>query len=148
MGWTNSHLHQFITTKGRDRNFYGMLDPYGDGDGMTLDKGRYTVAGLAKAAKQKFVYEYDFGAGWEHDVVVEKILPDDPAFLYPICLKGKGACPLEDCGGISGYHRLLEILSDPKHPEHEQMMEWSGGSTDASLFEVEAANANLKRLKA
>lgn len=64
MGWTNSHLHQFVL--GRD--FYGEPDPGGDGFGTdTLNEKRYTVADLAPAAKKKFVYEYDFGDAWNHE---------------------------------------------------------------------------------
>jgi len=149
MGWTNSHLHQFITTSGRLRTCYGRPDPHFDDlGGGRLDERRYTVADLAPAAKGKFVYEYDFGDGWEHDVVAEKILPPDPAFKHPACLAGAEACPPEDCGGIPGYYRLREIMSDPKHPEHADMKEWMGGEFSAEAFSVEDVNAVFQRLKA
>lgn len=73
MGWTDSHLHQFVIGSGFSRTFYGRPNPeFADtGSGM-LNEKRYSVADLAPTAKRKFIYEYDFGDGWEHDVVVER----------------------------------------------------------------------------
>jgi len=149
MGWTDSHLHQFIAGSGFARTFYGRPDPESAGVGSeTLNEKRYTVAELAPVAKRKLIYEYDFGDGWQHEVVAEKILPPDPAFKHPVCLAGANACPPEDCGGIGGYYNLLEILADPKHPEHEDMKEWLAGELDVAEFNLEGVNAVLKRLKA
>ncbi len=145
MGWTNSHLHQFIV----GRTFYGKPDPEcADMGSETLNEKRYTVADLAPAAKKKFIYEYDFGDGWQHEVVVEKVLPPDPAFKHPVCLAGANARPPEDCGGIGGYYNLLEIMADPKHPEHADMKDWVGGELNAARFDLNAVNAVLKRFKA
>ena len=145
MGWTNSHMHQFIV----GRTFYGKPDPeFADMGSETLNEKRYKVADLAPAAKQKFIYEYDFGDGWQHEVVVEKVLPSDPACKHPSCLAGANACPPDDCGGIPGYYEMLETLANPKHPDHGEMKEWIGGKWDAARFDLGAANAMLKRLKA
>jgi len=145
MGWTDSHLHQFIA----GNTYYGTPDPEMMGFGrQILSEKRYTVADLALAAKRSFVYEYDFGDGWEHKIVVEKILPPDPEFQHPICLAGANACPPEDCGGIGGYYELIEILADPRNPEHESMKEWLGYDLDPARFNIEIANGVLNRLKA
>lgn len=149
MGWTNSHMHQFIVGSGIDSAYYGRPDPMlADLGSETLNEKRYTVADIAPAVKRKFIYEYDFGDGWEHDVVVEKILPPDPAFKHPVCIAGARACPPDDCGGIGGYYDLLDIIADPEHPEHENMMEWIGGEWKEEEFNGEDANRNFKRLKA
>jgi hypothetical protein len=149
MGWTDSHLHQFIAGSGFARTFYDRPDPeFADMGSETLNEKRYTVADLALAAKKKFIYEYDFGDGWQHEVVVEKVLPPDPAFKHPVCLAGANACPPEDCGGIGGYYNLLEIMADLKHPEHADMKDWIGGELNAAQFDLNAVNAVLKRLKA
>jgi hypothetical protein len=145
MGWTNSHMHQFIA----GRAYYGQPHPdYADMGAEMLNEKRYTVAHLAPAAKSKFIYEYDFGDGWQHEVKVEKILPPDAAFQHPLCLAGEKACPPEDCGGLGGYYNLLEILADRRHPEHDEMKEWIGGNWDAESFDSNAVNAALKGIKA
>jgi hypothetical protein len=145
MPWTNSHLHHFIVGP----TFYGMLDPeFADMSSDTLNEKRYTLADLAPVAKKKFVYEYDFGDGWEHEIVVEKVLPPDASFKHPVCLAGANACPPDDCGGIHGYHNLVEALANPKHPDHAHLKEWIGGKWDAARFDLAEINRDLKRLKA
>lgn len=149
MGWTNSHLHHFVTGRRAESTFYGEPDPDFSGLGSeTLNERRYRLVDLAPVAKKRFIYEYDFGDGWEHDVVVEKILPPDASFKHPVCLAGANACPPEDCGGISGYYNLIEILANPKHPEHADMQEWIGGDWDPARFELDEINAGLRRMKA
>jgi hypothetical protein len=149
MGWTNSHLHQFIAGAGFALTYYGNTSPeFGGMGGEVLNERHYTVADLAPTAKRKFIYEYDFGDGWQHDVVAEKILLPDPTFKHPVCIAGANACPPEDCGGIPGYYNLLEILADPKHPEHADMKEWIGGDLDATRFEPAGVNTVLKQFKA
>ena len=149
MGWTDDHQHPFITGSGSARTFYGRPDPEcAYMMSRMLNEERHTVADLAPAAKRKFIYEYDFGDGWQHDVMLEKFLPPDPAFKHPACLAGANACPPEDCGGIYGYHNLQKIMADPKHPEHEKMKGWIGGKFDVTHFSPEEVNTMLKRLKA
>jgi hypothetical protein len=145
MGWSDCHLHQFVV----GRVFYGVPDREGDDFGTdTLNEKQYTVADLAPMTKKKFIYEYDFGDSWEHEVLVEQVLPPDPDFKHPVCLAGANACPPEDCGGFPGYYDLLAALADPKHEQHEEMKEWVGGAWDATRFSLEDANAGLKRIKA
>ena len=145
MPWTNSHLHQFIA----GQTYYGVPDLESGGlDFETLDERRHTVAELAPVAKKKFVYEYDFGDGWEHEVKLEKVLPPDAGFKHPVCLAGANACPPDDCGGIGGYDNLLAILADPKHPQYRQSREWLGRKWEAERFSLDEINRRLKRLKA
>ncbi|MBA3393462.1 MAG: plasmid pRiA4b ORF-3 family protein [Deltaproteobacteria bacterium] len=119
MGWTNSHLHQF-TIGGR---FYGMADVDGSGDLELEDEREYRLQDLVQSGSS-FLYEYDFGDGWEHDVRVTKVTTVAKA-PRPRCIAGARACPPEDCGGPSGYQNLLEALRDPKHEEHDSMVMWS-----------------------
>ena len=85
--------------------------------------------------QRKLMYGYDFGDGWEHDVLLEKILPFKRGTELPQCTAGRRACPPEDCGGEPGYLNLLEVLADPKHEEHESMLEWVGGHYDPAAFD-------------
>jgi len=144
MGWTDSHMHQFVV----DGTFYGTTDPgLGASGTETMNERKFTVAALAPTAKQRFIYEYDFGDSWEHEVLVEKVLPPDPGFKYPVCLAGKNNCPPDDCGGIGGCYNLLEAIADPHHPEHDELKEWLNEDFEPAFFDLAAKNAALKRLR-
>jgi len=142
MGWTDCHLHQFISA----RKFYGVPD---DDFGMEMeieDENLYKLSQLLKIEKDSLIYEYDFGDSWEHKVTLEKILSFDDSQTIPRCIKGKRACPPEDCGGIWGYHELLETICDPDNPEHEEMLEWLDGDFDSEYFTLREINQQLKSL--
>ena len=137
MGWTDSHLHQFIANK----VFYGIPDD--DFELEMEDEAKYKLSQLLKKEKDTLIYEYDFGDSWEHKILLEKILPFDSNTALPVCIKGKRACPPEDCGGIWGYEDLLETISNVKHPEHADMLEWLGGEFDPEEFDLEQINKDL-----
>jgi hypothetical protein len=111
------------------------------------DEKRVKLGELIFAEKEKFIYEYDFGDSWEHEILVEKIFPIEKGGQYPICLKGKRACPPEDCGGIWGYSEFLDAIEDVSHPEHDDMLEWIGGEFDPEEFDVGSINKGLKYIK-
>lgn len=142
MGWTDSHLHQFIIG-GR---YYGEPDP-DFGDVEVVSERRAKLCQVAGSEKEKLVYEYDFGDDWLHQVVVEKILPPEVGRSYPVCLAGKRSAPPEDCGGIWGYQDFLAAIGDPKHPEHEEMLEWVGGDFDPEAFDLDEVNQGLRELR-
>jgi Plasmid pRiA4b ORF-3-like protein len=87
---------------------------------------------------QRFQYVYDFGDGWEHAVVIEKVLPLDPDQQYPVLIAGRRALP---CGGVPGYYRLLEVLADPNDEEHAELTEWVGDDFDPERFDADTINA-------
>jgi hypothetical protein len=142
MGWTDSHLHQFI----KDRVFYTVRIPEDDlWDEMNnVDYKKMKISDLLKREKEKITYEYDFGDGWEHDIMLEKIFPVDDKIKYPVCLAGEMNCPPEDCGGVEGYLDLLEILKQPDHEEYESMIEWLGDEFDPEYFDKDKVNGLLK----
>ncbi|MBI3249331.1 MAG: plasmid pRiA4b ORF-3 family protein [Deltaproteobacteria bacterium] len=144
MGWTNSHMHQFKVGK----TYYGETYP-DDVDGMpeTRDERKSRLEELVSRPRAKFVYEYDFGDSWEHEIALEKILPAEAGVKYPVCLEGHRACPPEDCGGVWGYVDLLTVLQDEEHPEHEEMTEWLGEEFDPEAFRLAEINAALTRIR-
>jgi hypothetical protein len=143
MGWTNSHLHQFI----KEDMYYSirMADDMDWDDAMNVDyrKPQLKVSDLLKEEGDAMVYEYDFGDGWEHDVVLERVLEEQMEKAYPVCVAGRMHCPPEDCGGIGGYAQLLSIIRDPKHPEREDYLEWLGGEFDPESFDRDTVNVRL-----
>ena len=141
-GWEGYHLWVFQTPTGE----YGVAD---------RELGHRSAASaklqdVAPRAGDRIRYTYDFGDDWEHDLLVEDVFTADPGVAYPRCLTGRRACPPEDCGGIWGYQELLEILTDPGHPEHSNRLEWLGLSSahefDPATFDLAAINQNLSKL--
>ncbi len=141
MGWSNFHLHQFI----KNRTYYTPKFEEEDFFGDSTDYEDIKVSDLLKREKEKIIYEYDFGDDWQHDVLLEKILPDDPQMKLPVCIKGKMNCPPEDCGGVWGYENMLEILSQPDHEEYEDYMDWLGGEFDPGYFDMDEINESLRK---
>ena len=139
MGWTNSHLHQFVSGS----TPYGIQDDEFSFEMEVEDENKYKLNQLLKSEKEAIKYEYDFGDGWEHKIVLEKILPHENDKQLPRCIKGKRACPPEDCGGVWGYQGLLDILKDPEHPEYEDMVEWLGDEFDSEAFNINETNEML-----
>jgi hypothetical protein len=140
MGWGDCHLHAFAV--GGEQ--IGVPDPEWDDDEGVVDERSVKLADAVPQEKQRFRYTYDFGDDWEHTILVEKILPPDLTLELPLCVKGKRACPPEDCGGSWGYLELLETLADPEDPEHEEMLEWVGGELDPEAFDADVVNEALR----
>jgi hypothetical protein len=141
MGWYDEHLHQFII----DGTSYGV--PSTDFDFEIEDEHKVKLDAVVTKTNQVFIYEYDFGDGWHHQVKLEKILPYESGIQLPVCLAGKLACPPEDCGGVWGYSELQAALKDPQNPEREDLMEWIGDDFDPDLFSLDAINVALKNVK-
>lgn len=140
MGWTNSHLHAFRVGEKR----YGMnFDEYPDGE---IDEKTVTVL-QALRDERRFTYDYDFGDGWEHEVVIEELSWSYFGLKFAVCIDGQNACPPEDVGGTGGYVEFLEAISDPTHEEHESHLEWVGGSFDPAEFDLANANALLQKVR-
>jgi Plasmid pRiA4b ORF-3-like protein len=130
LGWENYHMHVFSFG---DEEF-GIPDPE-----LGFSDERHVTLGelIAGVGGDRFRYTYDFGDDWQHEVVVEELLDPDPETHYPLLVAAKGACPPEDCGGPWGYGNLREILADPNHDEHQEMLEWLG-LDNASEFDPAA----------
>lgn len=136
MGWTDSHQHAFRV----GHTDYGVTDP-DFSDGMKSE--RNTCLDKIVTEGDVFIYEYDFGDGWQHEIQVEKALKAEPAAHYPVCL----ACPPEDCGGVPGYEHLLEVLRDPANEEYAELSEWLGGEFDPEAFDPDEVNKIMKRIR-
>jgi hypothetical protein len=95
--WTDFHLHRF---RFRKKDF---AIPRVEGFVDAHDARAVTLGALRFRLNERFVYEYDFGDQWEHEVRVEKFLPLEARRKYPVCSGGQRASPPEDCGGPQAY---------------------------------------------
>jgi hypothetical protein len=125
MGWLNYHLHGFELPQLDSKDCLRVGIPDDSGMGVEI------AAGWETPISNHFVrpgtvasYEYDFGDSWEHEVLLDGIFLKEGRGKYPTCVAGERACPPEDCSGIGGFYDLLEILKDPDHDEHEEMVDW------------------------
>lgn len=143
MGWTNSHMHQFCV----GRQYFGVPDPEDLWNAPTISERKVRLVQIAQATS-RFTYEYDFGDGWTHDVVIERAEPVTEFASDWICTDGRRACPPEDCGGPYGYADLVEALANPNHPEHSERLEWIGQHWQPEAFDIELVNKHLRTLAA
>jgi Plasmid pRiA4b ORF-3-like protein len=145
MGWTNSHLHHFKIGE----QFYGdpmiigdNFDEFGYADSTTTNLSDIIPENRRKF---RFLYEYDFGDSWYHEILFEGYKKMEPGKKYPFCLEGERACPPEDCGGIWGYPNFIDAIENPNHERHEEILEWIGGSFDPEAFDPLAATKAMKK---
>jgi Plasmid pRiA4b ORF-3-like protein len=139
MGWTNSHLHQFVVQR---RTF---SDPRSRGGTKVTNENGTRLGELIWTEGASLLYEYDFGDGWRHQLLLEEVLTGDESFQQ-ICVAGKQCCPPEDCGGPQGFAELLNALRDANHPGHEEVCEWLG-DYDPESFSADEINRRLHRRK-
>ncbi|MBB4077409.1 hypothetical protein GGR28_000010 [Lewinella aquimaris] len=127
VGWRGSEQFQFF--------------PQMDRELPTTEEPR--LCDLLTTVGQQCGYEFDSGDSWYHDILLEEKSEAEPRRHYPICTAGQGACPPEDVGGIPGYKRLLDVLRDPNHPEHEEMAGWLTQDFNPDAFNIDQANIRL-----
>lgn len=142
--WADYHMHEFVILD-KDTPVVNIVSEFDD-----FDDERDEPVVLEQATLEEYlpkykrvVYQYDFGDSWEHLIEVQDILFDYDKY-YANCLAGEGDAPPEDVGGEGGYENFMEIMADPKHPEHAEMKEWVSGQYWHRPFELEAVNQHLK----
>lgn len=141
MGWQNAHLYQFEHPDGS--RFTEFFEDDFVEDGVRAAR-EVTLGGLGLGPKDSLLYEYDFGDGWMHEILVERLEPRERELEVPRCIAGRRACPPEDCGGPHGYAHLLEVLAQPRHRERRELLAWLGGAWDAEKFDLGEADALLR----
>lgn len=148
MGWQDSHLHRFRTGNDhRSPYFVTNLDLDEGDDGLLEDDIRLDQL-LAKKGDELW-YEYDFGDGWDHKLLVEDLLDEPPSTVR--CTAGRMACPPEDCGGLGGYEEIVawvrsgydddllpQGFQDAEHGRDWLPLEWH-----PDTFDLDETNAAL-----
>lgn len=111
MGWNNSHLHHFIS---QEQKFYGIKDDDFEVEGFEMhDESATRLSKLLKIKKDSLIYEYDFGDGWMHKVLLEKTLPFDPAKKAALLRHWQTCLPTRR---LWWYLGLCKFISDTKQP--------------------------------
>jgi hypothetical protein len=125
MGWELAHLFSFHDELGRFEI-----------------SNRSTLANVCRVG-DTLRYVYDFGDNWEHLVTIEKEIRTRTGVIYPRCVAGRNACPLEDCGGPWGYADMLKTLAGRRNARRLELVEWLGGLFDPKHFALGEANERL-----
>lgn len=145
VGWENDHLHEFRVG----------AHTYGDPKFLESLEGRSEfetrLNQIAPRTRGRFIYEYDFGDSWEHDIRVEAVTPPEPGVHYPRCVAGERAGPWEDCGGIVRYNWMVATLNDPDSPDYAELKEWldewlDEEPIDLAAFDINEINERLGRV--
>ena len=148
MGWLDYHLHLFRVTKPVTGEVLQIGIPDDDaieGDEPVLPGWEIPIAHYFSHPGVIAQYDYDFGDGWEHELMLEAILPRQPGKQYPRCVTGARACPPEDCGGIGGYENLVTVIKTPAHEEYESTLQWLGGRFDPEAFNPAKATKAMRK---
>ncbi len=86
-GWDGDHMHAFrVGGHNYSDPSFGLEETGEEEDVRVRDAFR---------GKIKVGYEYDFGASWQHEITLQKVLPLDPAATYPVCVAFQGESPEE-----------------------------------------------------
>lgn len=147
-GWLNDHLHAFGDQEGvrytsAQEGMFAMDMEDGEVDDATIQ-----LDSVLQAKGDRLTYEYDFGDGWEHEIVVVEIGPPKTTGLYPAVIDGARNCPPEDCGGPFAYQELMEIVSRKRQgisldSDEEARLEWLGDAYDPEAFDLDEANSRM-----
>ena len=136
MGWNDSHLHAFtlvpkdgVKPAHRYANHVRIEFPHPDNNeidsvSQSYDERMESIEQWLVAKPHSCIYEYDFGDGWEHQIVCEKVHPAEVGINYPQCSAGKNACFCVIVNIFFEFDRLKDILADPKHEEHNDYVSW------------------------
>lgn len=145
--WQDYHLYLF------DFNDFLIVNSDPDMPFSKIEKNpkKVKIDPVFKEYKQ-FLYEYDFGDSWRHEIMVEEVVMLDEELNYPTCIGGERHRPPEDVGGVSGYAEFLDIINDPNNPECDDMLSWAEKDTGGRKFDPEyfyktEINRKLEKIK-
>lgn len=136
MGWEARHLFEFKI----NNQSYGEIDS--EFESNMIEAEGVAIGDIIKDSK-KFIYIYDFGDGWQHEVEIVNVLDHDARMNYPVCIAGENACPPEDCGGPPGFDRLKKTLDGKDNEAKDEMLSWVGGFYNPKTFDPNFINRHL-----
>lgn len=141
MGWSDSHLHQFIVGK---ISYEPTIKTNSPRVSKRFDEDKYQLHTLEEGMRFMFSYMYGAGEGWEHEVHVEEVVPASTPLTSPIVIAGDRACPPEEVGDIHEYHQLIAAYEDPEHKDYHRLYEITGRPDfDPANFDLDLAKTRL-----
>jgi hypothetical protein len=142
MGWNEDHLHQFVVRHGLSSTYYSTSiheTAHDIAESGSRDGKKHCIGELLSNVGDKVTFEYDFGDSWMHTVKLIASAEYDRQKKEVKLLAGERACPLDDCGGVSGYRELCEAMDRPYSSSAQRFMEWLDCRFDPEYFPLEMA---------
>jgi len=141
MGWTDSHLHEFVIG-GRT---YGDLSVFVDNPDI-IDESSMTFDKMGLGVGEPFQYIYDMGDFWQHRLEIMDIKPLTDDIQPFVIIDGACTCPPEDVGSTGGFEEFCVAMKDRSHSEHKEYRTWYGGPFDRLIYDRAAAQQRLDEL--
>lgn len=156
-GWENSHLWNFepLCKSRKRRPAFIIVEPYDKIDYLdgteTLIASETTLDKIFPSTRE-LVYTYDYGDNWKHSIKLVGFI--DEYRESPVCVKGAGSTPPEDCGGILGYEDLKNAFASGNKEKTDFYRDWlyleDDEVWDPNFFpisELEDINKSLEYIK-
>lgn len=144
--WHNSHLWQFEVDGRCYSDVMESFSGFDDPNDRIYKAANVRLERLFQSGRAEFLYIYDMGDNWEHLIEVEALFDAEPETKLPRYLGGEWAAPPEDCGGAPGYAHFRDAMADPKHPDHEELMDWYEGPFDPAFVDTEQIQVLISRI--
>ena len=137
-GWLDYHLFEFQIGSRR----FEAANPDAEGE----DAASTRLRALQLIAGSSFLYVYDMGDYWEHDIAVRKVTdapPGDELDPLGYLVDGERAAPPEDVGGPPGYEHAMAAFVRQADGDDKDLVVWLGPDFDPELFDRRAGNHAL-----
>jgi len=143
MGWSDSHVHQFLVGK---ISYEPTMRSNTPRESKRFDEHKYKLYTLEDGMRFMFSYIYDAGEGWEHHIHLEEVVPPERQLSHPILLSGEMACPPETVGDIHAYQQLISDLESPSKTNRNSLYELAGRPDfDPNYFDLETAKKRVSK---
>jgi hypothetical protein len=141
MGWSDSHVHQFLVGK---ISYEATMKTNKPRESKRFDEHKYPLHTLVEGMRFMFSYIYDAGEGWEHLIHLEEVVPPTRHLTHPIIMSGRGTCPPEEVGDVHQYNILVAGYEKGEKKAIEELAELSGvPGFDPDAFDLEAAKKRV-----
>ena len=136
MEWQDCHLHLFMAGKREYAPRYAEVEG-------ALDSAQCSLAEVLPGVGTAITYNYDFGDDWMVEVRLEAEEPPGKGPVGIELLDAGGVAPVEDSGGPWGFEEQVAAFRDPKHPDHQETVDWLGEDFDPDNLDMEQLRADV-----
>ncbi len=142
MNWSGEQAHKFYVGK----IFFTMpRELQGGEERNRFDESQYTLQDLEESMKWCFIYLYDAGEGWEHEIELEEIVPASQGENFPLVMGGERAAPPESIAGIHAYEQCVNDWQEGGKERPSDIEEFHP-DFEPDVFDIATVNKELKEL--